>query len=223
MALNASKIASTGGSKGPAQEPIAVGTYPVRIAQILDLGLQAQRPYQGQDKPPANEIMITYEFLDEFCVDEEGNEDETKPRWLSETIPLRSLKAEKAKSTQRYYALDPEEQFGGDFTQLVGLPAVVSVVQNAGKGKNAGKTYNNVASLSTMRPKEAKKAEELVNPPKVFDLDEPDLEIFGSLPDWIKDKIKDNLEFKGSKLEALLEGNEAEEVDLDDDDDNWEE
>ena len=73
MGLNAKKVAHTGGSKGPAQEPIEPGTYPVRVAQIIDLGLQPQRPYQGQEKPPAYEIMMTYEFLDEFCLDEDGN------------------------------------------------------------------------------------------------------------------------------------------------------
>jgi hypothetical protein len=222
MGINAKKIASTGGSKGPKQEPIDAGTYPVRVAQILDLGLQPQRPFQGQEKPPAHELMITYEFLDEFCLDEDGNEDETKPRWLSETLPLRSLQADRAKSTQRYYALDPSEDFGGDFGQLVGMPAVVTIVQNAGKGKNAGNVYNNITALSSMRPKDASKAPDLVNPPKVLDLDEPDMEIFGSLPDWIQDKIKANLEFNGSALQRALGGEPAATDDNDDGgDDDW--
>jgi hypothetical protein len=222
MGINAKKIASTGGSKGPKQEPIDAGTYPVRVAQILDLGLQPQRPFQGQEKPPAHELMITYEFLDEFCLDEDGNEDESKPRWLSETLPLRSLQADRAKSTQRYYALDPNEDFGGDFGQLVGMPAVVTIVQNAGKGKNAGNVYNNITALSSMRPKDANKAPDLVNPPKVLDLDEPDMEIFGSLPDWIQDKIKSNLEFNGSALQRAL-GGEPDATDDNDDggDDDW--
>lgn len=222
MGINAKKVASTGGSKGPKQEPIDAGTYPVRVAQILDMGLQPQRPYQGQEKPPAHELMITYEFLDEFCLDDDGNEDETKPRWLSETLPLRSLQADRAKSTQRYYALDPSEDFGGDFGQLVGMPAVVTIVQNAGKGKNAGNVYNNITGLSSMRPKDANKAADLVNPPKVLDLDEPDMEIFGSLPEWIQDKIKANLEFNGSALQRAL-GGEPDATDDNDDggDDDW--
>lgn len=206
MGLNAKKVAHTGGNKGPAQEAIEPGTYPVRVAQVIDLGLQPQRPYQGQEKPPAYEIMITYEFLDEFCVDENGNEDEDKPRWLSETLPLRSLQAEKAKSTQRYYALDPNEDLEGDFTQLVGVAANASIVQNAGKGKNAGKTYNNVQALSAMRSKDAAKAPELKNEGKVLDLDAPDITIFQSLPDWLQDKIKDNLEYEGSALQKALDG-----------------
>lgn len=225
MGLNANKMAHTGGNKtGAAQAPIEPGTYPVRVAQIIDLGLQKQRPYQGQEKPPAYEIMLTYELLDEFMVDEDGNEDEDKPRWLSETLPLRSLKAEKAKSTQRYYALDPSEEFDGDFTQLIGVAANASIVQNAGKGKNAGKVYNNIASLSPMRAKDAAKAPELKNDSKVFDLDSPDLDIFEKLPDWIQEKIKENLEYEGSKLQKALEGAPAEaeeELEEDIDDGEW--
>jgi len=219
MGLNANKLAHSGGNSGSKQEPIEPGTYPIRVAQIIDLGLQPQRPYQGQEKPPAHEIMLTYEFLDEFCVDEEGNDDEDKPRWLSETLPLRSLKAEKAKSTQRYYALDPNEDLDGDFTQLIGVAANASVVQNAGKGKNAGKVYNNVQALSPMRSKDSSKAPELKNEGKVFDLDDPDLTIFNSLPEWIQDKIKGNLEYGGSALEKALEGAPSASEDNDDDDD----
>ena len=212
MSLNAKKVAHSGGKKGPTQDAIDGGSYPIRLAQVIDMGLQPQRPWQGEEKPPAHEMMLTYELLDEFCVDDDGNADEDKPRWLSETIPLRSLMAEKAKSTQRYYALDPNEDMEGDFTALAGSPAIATIVQNAGKGKNVGKIYNNIQSLSTMRPKDAAKAEPLKKEAKVFVLDEPDLEVFNSLPDWIQDKIKDNLEYQGSALHVLLSGDTAEPV-----------
>jgi len=66
--------------------------------------------------------------------------------------------------------------------------------------------------LTTMRPKDAAKAEPLKKEPKVFVLDEPDLEVFNSLPDWLQDKLKSNLEYQGSKLQALLSGDTAEPV-----------
>lgn len=209
MGLNVKKMSSA--NRGPQQEPIEPGTYPARVVQVVDLGLQPQRPYKGEAKKPAHEVMITYELLDEFCLDEDGEEDREKPRWLSETFPLNPLTSDLAKSTKRYKALDPDENFDGDFTQLVELPCMVTVIQNAGKGDNAGKVYVNVAGVSAMRPKEAARAAGLVNPPKVFILDEPDTTILGSLPDWLQDKIKGNLNFKGSKLEAALEGLDEEE------------
>jgi len=204
MALNASKIGGGNNSNSNrVEQPIIdAGVYPARIVQILDMGLQAQRPYQGKEKPPANEISITYELVDSFMVDEDGNELEDKPRWVSETLPLHSITQEKAKSTQRYNAADPDNKFGGDFSQLLDVPVNVSIVHN----QVGDKTYVNVAGIASMRPKDALKCPELVNPPKLLDLDAPDVVVFNSLPQWIQDKIKKNLNYNGSKLQAVLEG-----------------
>lgn len=201
--LNAKKVKFSGGNNGPKQEAIEAGTYPCRVVQVIDLGLQPQRPYKGEEKPPAHEMMVTYEFVDEFCLDEDGKELEDKPRWLSETMPLRSLESDLAKSTKRYKALDPDCVHDGDFTELVGATCMVTITCKPNKD---GEDRNYVANVSTMRPKESAKCPELVNPAKVFLLDEPDLEILSSLPQWLQDKIKDNLEFAGSELEAALKG-----------------
>ena len=200
MGLNANKIKSNNTNRVK-QEPLDPGTYPARLVQVLDLGVQPQKPFKGEEKKPAHEIMLTYEFLDEFCVDEKGEVDEDKPRWLSETMPFRSLMADMAKSTKRYRALDPNEDHEGDFTQLTTTACNVTVVNN----ESGGTVYNNVGNVSAMRPKDAQKAPELKNPCKVFVLDEPDMEIFLSLPQWLQDKIKGNLEFEGSSLQKALE------------------
>ena len=202
MGLNAKKIVNNGG--GVQQEPIEPGTYPCRVVQVLDLGIQKQKPFQGKPKAPKHEIMLGYEFADEFCLDEDGEVMEDKPRWLSEDFPLNSLQADMAKSTKRYNAIDPKDTADGDFTLLISYPCSVTVSVNPGKGANAGKVYNNVASVATMRPKEVAKLPELVNSAKVFLLDEPDMEVFGSLPEWLQTKIKGNLEFNGSALQKAL-------------------
>lgn len=204
MALNSKNIVS--GKTGPEQPLIDPGVYPARIVQILDLGLQSQRPYQGQDKPPANEIMFTYELVDSFMVDDEGADRLDKPRWLSETMPLHSLNQEKAKSTKRYEAADPDNVFDGDFSKLIDIAINVSVVHN----KSGDKTYTNVANTAAMRAKDAAKCPALVNPSKVFDCDEPDMEVFKKLPEWIQEKIKSNLNYNGSKLQKALGGKPAE-------------
>lgn len=193
--------APIGGQKQFApQENIEPGTYPARLVQIISLGLQPQRPFKGEPKPPCAELMFTYELVDTFMKDEDGNDLEDKPRWISETFPLRSLAAENAKSTERYLAFDPDKNFDGDFAQLIGMPINVTIVNNA----SGDKVYDNVATVSTMRAKDVAKCPELVNPSKVFDLDEPDMEVFNALPQWIRDKIKGNLQFKGSALEKLV-------------------
>lgn len=203
MALNASKV-PFGGNKERVEQPnLEPGLYPARLVQIIDLGLQPQRPYMGQPKPPANEIMLTYELVDSFMIDKDGNDVEDKPRWVSETLPLLNIKAEKAKSTQRYMALDPTVADGGDFVKQIGKPVNVNIVNNKGKD---GKIYDNVSAIAPMRPRDAERTPELVNPSKVFVLDEPDLEVFNSLPEWLRDKIKENLNYEGSALQKLVGG-----------------
>lgn len=202
MSLNANKIPHAGGAK---IDPIDAGTYPARLVQVIGLGLQPQRPWQGEEKPPAHEIMFTYEMLDEFLLDEDGEERLDKPRWFSETMPIFSLQADKAKSTKRYYALDPEVVHEGDFAALVAAPCMVTMIQKEGVGNNAGKIYNNVFNVSAMRPKEAAKAAPLVNKPKVFDPENPDREVFDALPAWLQDKMKDALDYEGGALQAMLE------------------
>jgi len=204
MGLNASKEASNGGFKK--SDPIEEGNYSGRTVQVLDLGLQPQRPYQGQDKPPAHEVMLTYELGTEFLKDDDGNDIPDKPRWISETMPLRNLEQDLAKSTKRAKVLDPSNKFGGDFAQMTNLACTITVVQNPNK-QDPTKVYTNVANVTP--PMKGFPVPELVNPPKVFDLDEPDMEIFGSLPEWLQKKLKANLNFNGSKLQALLGGGVA--------------
>lgn len=199
MALNA-KSAPGGGVE---YEKLESGTYPARLVQVIDLGLQNQE-FKGEVKAPRQEIALTYEFLDEFLKDEDGNEQTDKPRWLTETMPLYNLNSEKAKSTLRYKALDPDEVHEGDFSALLGTPVSVTVVQNPGTGKHKGKVFENIDSIAPMRRKDIEKAAELVNEAVFFDCDDPDIEVFLKLPKFLKDRIQNNLEFAGSRLAKLL-------------------
>lgn len=201
MALHAGRV--KGSSKGNTKTaPLEDGNYIARVVQVIDLGLQAQRPYQGEEKAPAHEIMLTYEFGTEFLKDDDGKDMEDKPRWLSETFPLRSYKADLAKSTKRAKAIKPSAN--GDFADMLGAPCTVTVVTRKGTGQHAGKTFENVGAVTPAM--KGMPVPELVNPTKMFDLDNPDLNVFEELPEWLQDKIKGNLEFGGSKLEALLGG-----------------
>lgn len=198
MALNASKVK---GNSGPRAPVLDAGAYPARLVGVIDLGLQPQE-YKGESKPPKNEIQIIYESSDEFMPGEDGEPDESKPRWFWESFPLNHIKSEKAKSTARYLALDPTLEFGGDWSKLVGRPVNVGLTRTKSRD---GNEYNNVGATSSMRPKEADKLPELVNDPILFDMSEPDVEVFLALPERLQNKIKDSLEFDGSELDKLLE------------------
>lgn len=195
MALNSKNIPS--GNRAPVLEP---GTYKARVVQVVDAGLQPQPDFQGKPKSPSYVIYVTYELVEEFMKDEDGEDILDKPRWITERLNLHNLSQDKAKSTIRYKSLDPTNHFDGDWALLVGAPCYVTLVEWEKKGKKG----NNVAGVSTPREKEKKSWPALVNSGVVFDLSTPDLDVFTSFPDWLKDVIKSNLEFKGSVLEKLL-------------------
>ena len=203
MALNAKKIKPTGNGGFVEQPNLDVDNYPARVVQIIDLGLQDGGEWKGEKKPPANVIRVTYELVDAFMVDKDGNEIEDKPRWISEELKMFSPDADLAKCNKRYKAIDPDCVHDYNWGELLGMPCSVLTVQKVSKGK----TYDNVGNVTPYRvSKRNPELPELVNEPKMFDLEEPDLDIFQSLPQWLQDKIKGNLEYKGSALEALLQG-----------------
>jgi hypothetical protein len=201
MTLNAKDIPIPTTFERPA--PVDPGTYPARVVTIATLGLQPQRPYKGEEKPPALMLLVTYELLDEFMKDEDGNDLTDKPRWITETFPFKNLGSERAKSTARYLALDPKAQYKGDWSKLINTPCMVTIVVEEGKGANAGKFYENVDNVAPMRAKEAEKAPELVNPAVVVDFYDPDEEALAKLPKWILKKMATSLDYEGSDLETI--------------------
>lgn len=200
MGLNANKAGNKQNNR-VAQPVIEADVYPAYLVQLIDLGLQPQKPYQGKDKPPVQEIMLTYELSDCLMVDENGEEQEDKPRWVSETLPFYGLFADKAKSTKRYLAFDPNEEFGGEFAKAVGMPCNVTIVNNA----VGDKVYSNIGNVAPISAKKAAQMPEIKNPTKVFDLDEPDMDVFNALPEWLREKIKGNLNYQGSPLQECIE------------------
>lgn len=188
-----------------AQAELEIGNYFCRVAQVIDLGLHhkdvwddANKKFvKDMEKAPVNMLMVTYEFTTEFLKDENGNELEDKPRWLSETFPLHPLRVELATSTKRYNAIDPKQEKKGDWGQLGNYPCTVTIAH-----KKSGKAK--IGNVSP--PMKGMAVPELKNPVKIFDLSEPDLEIFRSLPEWLQERIKSNLEYEGSALQKLLAG-----------------
>lgn len=198
--LNARNIPTSSSYKAhPAVEP---GAYPARVVLLANIGIQEQREFKGETKPPRMELLVTYELLDEFLPDTEGNDDLEKPRWLSERFGFMSLDSDRATSTKRYFALDPEEKYRGDWIKLIGTPCMVNVVNYENKNKEI---KDKVSNVSSMRPKEASKAPELVNAPLSFDFYDPSLEDLQALPRWIRTVISQAVNYPGSKVEKLME------------------
>jgi len=201
MSFNANDRTGGGGDFTP-QEALDPKTYPARVVQLVLMGLQPSRPFKGVAKEPKEQIYVGYELSHEFMVDEDGNPDPTKPRWIGENFPFYSLEADRATSTLRYNAIDPAGQAGGDWIKLLGAPCQVTLTREPRKDGKGDTNY--VAHVSGAMEVPGYTQPALANPTRIFDIDNPDMEIFAKLPKWLQEKLKGNLNFQGSALQKAL-------------------
>ena len=197
--LNTNEIKGSGNSK---QELIPVGAYPARVVQVIDLGVQKRQAYEGVVKAPCNQVWLTLELPTEFMKDDKGVEDKEKPRWLSRRVNMFSLSQENAMSTKYSNAIDPTGELKGDWGSYLGMPVQVTVVHSK-DGK-----WDNVGALSPIM--KGMEVGELANDPKLFDVDNPDMDVYNSLPDFLHTIMKEGVKYKGSKLESQVDGMPAE-------------
>lgn len=157
---------------------IGEGTFPARIAQIIDLGRQHDE-YQGE-KSIKNKLWITFEFPTE-TIKIEGVD---KPRWLS--CEFTRSTNEKAKL---YSVIKAANINAGSFTDLLGMPLLVGVGTTSG-GKDK---YTSAMPL----PKGMEVAP-LANAPVWFDMECPDQSLLEKFPNFLQEKIENSLDWKGA-------------------------
>lgn len=205
MAIKAAATTPKQVTKRVPQEELEVSNYPCRVAQVIDMGRhyksvwdEANSRFTKDPNKEVNMLMLTYEFTTEFMKNEAGEELEDKPRWMSEDFAVYALDNDLATSTKRMKAFDPKlSRFDGDFTQVANAACTVTI---AHRGNGKAKIGN------VSPPMKGMVVPELKNPVKVLDLEVPDLTVFQSLPTWLQDKIKENLDYEGSALQVLLSG-----------------
>lgn len=161
------------------------GTYPARIVQLVMLGEQLQTDWKtGEALTTKNgdldyrpEIWVTFEFPTERVKyeDDEGVEVD-RPRWTSKRYTFSF--GEKANFKKLMDAVAPNAEVLDD---LIGAAGIVTVGSTSGgKAKITGVTS----------PMKGMTIPELENEPIVYDLDDPDEEVFDSLPDFLQENIR---------------------------------
>lgn len=178
------------------------GTYPARPVQIIDLGQQVQTDFQtGEPKTYDDgnivvkpEVFINFEFPTERVT----VNDEDRPRWTGKQYVLSAH--EKAALTQLMTAAAPGST---NVSDALGKPVTVTI----------GSTSGGNAKITNVAPiMKGMTVPELENPTAVFDFDEPDMEVFNKLPEWIRNRIQTAENFSGSSLSKLIGQDKAEEA-----------
>jgi hypothetical protein len=220
MGRNANEVESN--AKPTMVAPLLLANaYAARVAQIVFVGVQKQRPWKGEVKDPIDMVRVTYEMSHEFMHEavEDTSDSDTdyiagdpmadKPRWFTEDMPFHSLKADRAKSTKRYNVLDPQGTHGGQWRPLLSSACNAVLIQNPGKGANAGKIYNNVADVTPMGNMPGYVQPEMINAPFYYDPmdDSCTLEEFRSLPEFVQNIILKADDHGGSVLAKQMAAN----------------
>ena len=183
--------------------PMDGGTYMAVCIGVIDLGEQYKQFDKQKRGKYAEECLFLFEIPDER-VHVDG---EDKPRWLSSrryTVSLHErsglyqmLTAWRGKALSDA-ELDPAGD-GFDLMQMAGQGAMlsVSVVE-----KDDGSRHNKIEAVTGF-PKgiPVPKIESEV---LVFDADDPDMEVFGKLPEWIQDIIRKSTQFAADPPEEKL-------------------
>lgn len=151
------------------------GTYPARLVQVVDLGVQEVQDYETKKNKLQNRVYFTYELPDE-TITINGVE---RPQWISKDYNVSYF--ESSDLTKVISVLNPEADTLFD---LLGHPCMLEVGHTSG-----GKAK--VTNISHV-PKRMEVGS-LDNPTLALDLSEFDLTVFNKLPEWLRKKISNSM------------------------------
>jgi len=179
-------------SGGSNYEPIPAGTYLARCYSMVQIGT-VEEEFQGLKKW-VNKVRITWELPTELKV---FNPDKgEQPQAISKEFSLSmheksSLRAFLTSWRGKGFSEDEAKAF--DITRLLGVPCMLSIVHEPGK-KDPSKIYDKIASVSTVM--KGVTMPDQINPSFEFTLENFEQGKFDSLPDFLKDKIRQSKEYK---------------------------
>jgi hypothetical protein len=187
-------IAKDSGGEGNFKK-VPPGVYVARCYSLIDMGTQVSDGQYGSKEQ--HKIRIGFEIFGE---DDNGNDltidvdGKPMPLTISKTYTL-SLheKAGLRKDLAAWRGRDftEEEAKAFDVSKLINAYCMVNVTTS----ENNGKTYTNIAGLTPL-PQALKNAKPAaVHEPVMFDLDEPEWEIFQRLHEKLQEQIKKSPEF----------------------------
>jgi hypothetical protein len=188
------------------KEQIPAGSYLARCYQMIHIGTNSFE-WQGQTKT-SNKVRITFELPTELKVFKEG--DAEKPIVISAEYTLSLHEKSKLRPVLegwRGKAFTDEEAKDFEISNLVGVPAMISIIHNQ-------KGYAEISSISRI-PK-GMECPEQINSSQILSYDEWNEELFEKLPEFIKNKIKTSVEYR--KMKGTYQENDETEIPVIEDD-----
>lgn len=180
------------------RELIPAGNYIARCYQMIHIGTVMEN-FMGEGKL-LNKVRIGWELPTELKVFREEKGEQPYVISAEYTLSLNE-KANLRKMLASWRGKDftEEEAKAFDISVLVGKPCMLNVIHKHGVA-DPSKIYEAIGSASPM-PKGIQCPPQ-INPSFILDYDNFDDDKFDSLPDFIKDKMKNSLEYAKMKAPA---------------------
>lgn len=186
-------IHATNKGGGDFETPEA-GSYIANLYKIIDIGTQVEQ-FQGKPAKPARKVLFYFELLE----DEEGKEYRmtngepfsVMEKYTLSTSPKANLR--KVIDAWRGQALTEAEAEDFDVTKLLGQTARVQVTLD----ESGDRTWVNLKSVGF-----TKKSLQNVNPTMSWSVEDPDMKVFESFPDWLLIKINAAAEWSAKGVPA---------------------
>lgn len=177
------------------------GTYVARCYSMIEIGT-IEAEFNGEKKKQ-KKVSITWELPTEMAVfhEERGPE----PFVVSKTYSLSmheksTLRRDLESWRGKGYTDGEAKRF--DITKLLGQPCLISVIHQQGKIDPA-KTYTVISSISKIM--KGYECPPQINPTRILCFEDFNWEVFNSLSDYMKDRIRTSDEFKKLQEPAVIQ------------------
>jgi len=187
-------------SFGKKKDVPAEGTMMARLVGIVDIGHQPGYVHNGEPVKSNFKVTFTYELPGSLTED-------NRPHWVSEDLNYSDH--EKSTMYKRVKAMDPtgeltaSDSAGYALQKLINQPCMINLQHN----DKGWPKIKDVVSAPSGIP-----VPELANTPILFNMDEPDMDVYNRLSDFVKEKMNGALDFKDTALyKELLVSDEVKE------------
>lgn len=179
------------------------GIHLARCYRLVDLGTQKSE-FQGKVKY-LEKVMMQFEI--------HGEDDQGNPLVTQDGRPLSIAKSftvtladkstlRKDLQTWRGREFTAEELRGFELKNVLGKWCMITVTQT----ESNGKIYTNIASISPVASKIKQSGmPEGINELKIFEISDPDMELFDSFSENLKNKIKSSPEWQNKDASFVPE------------------
>jgi len=192
--------------------PVPAGSHIAICNAVVDVGLQSG---SGLYPDPKHQVYIRFELPTERLKFKRDDKEVEGPMVIGKFFTASmSKKSNLRKFIEGWFAkqfTSDEKASAFDISDLIGKRCLLTVTHT----ERGEKTYANINASGPI-PKGMKSDYKPENPLIVFDLNEPDEEMFGRLPTWLCEKINKRMDEKKATTTETVASDDFVDDNLDD-------